>query len=195
MKIEFNNVSFSYDNKVNVLENINFVLDKSEIVFILGHTGSGKSTLIQQLNGLLFPSKGEVKIVYKDYFINEDDGNYISGINDHRIETSHILTFEKNINALDAGIVIACFVCGLIPCLAALFFTLNVPKPARATSSPAFKASATVSTNALYASSASLSVKPALLAIELTTSPLFIKISPFLLKIFLSGCLDYITKN
>ena len=77
MKIEFNNVSFSYDNKVNVLENINFVLDKSEIVFILGHTGSGKSTLIQQLNGLLFPSKGEVKIVYKDYFINSNNLPYV----------------------------------------------------------------------------------------------------------------------
>lgn len=49
---------------------------------------------------------------YKDYFINEDDGNYISGINDHRIETSHILTFEKNINALDAGIVTSCTNCG-----------------------------------------------------------------------------------
>lgn len=72
MKIEFKNVSFSYDKKINALKNINLTLNNNEIIFILGHTGSGKSTLIQQLNGLLFPTSGEVKINCndKEYFIN-----------------------------------------------------------------------------------------------------------------------------
>ena len=63
MKIEFKNVSFTYDNKIEALKDINFTLDKNEIIFVMGHTGSGKSTLVQHFNGLLFPSKGEVNII------------------------------------------------------------------------------------------------------------------------------------
>ena len=63
MKVEFNNVSFAYSKKsVNAINNINFVLHDPEIVFILGHTGSGKSTLVQHMNGLLFAQEGEVKV-------------------------------------------------------------------------------------------------------------------------------------
>jgi energy-coupling factor transport system ATP-binding protein len=63
MKIEFKNVSFKYNkNDKNALNNINLVLDKNEIIFILGHTGSGKSTLVQHINGLLFPTLGEVNV-------------------------------------------------------------------------------------------------------------------------------------
>ena len=37
------------------LENVNFSLNRGEFVGVIGHTGSGKSTLMQQLNGLLKP--------------------------------------------------------------------------------------------------------------------------------------------
>ncbi len=42
------------------LENINFSLYRGEFVGVIGHTGSGKSTLMQQLNGLLKPTSGHV---------------------------------------------------------------------------------------------------------------------------------------
>ena len=42
------------------LENVNFTLNRGEFVGVIGHTGSGKSTLMQQLNGLLKPTSGEV---------------------------------------------------------------------------------------------------------------------------------------
>ncbi len=42
------------------LENINFTLYRGEFVGVIGHTGSGKSTLMQQLNGLLKPTSGHV---------------------------------------------------------------------------------------------------------------------------------------
>mgnify|MGYP003050488285 FL=1 len=42
------------------LDNVNFTLNRGEFVGIIGHTGSGKSTLMQQLNGLLKPTYGKV---------------------------------------------------------------------------------------------------------------------------------------
>ena len=42
------------------LENVNFTLHRGEFVGVIGHTGSGKSTLMQQLNGLLKPTSGQV---------------------------------------------------------------------------------------------------------------------------------------
>lgn len=49
---------------------------------------------------------------YKDYFIEEESGSYVSGIDDHRIETKHILTFEKYVTAIDSGVVTSCTNCG-----------------------------------------------------------------------------------
>ncbi len=42
------------------LDNVNIKIEKGEILGVIGHTGSGKSTLIQHFNGLLKPFKGEV---------------------------------------------------------------------------------------------------------------------------------------
>lgn len=48
---------------------------------------------------------------YMDYFI-DSDGNYVSGINDHRIEKLNRLTFMKKIDGRNAGIVRKCPACG-----------------------------------------------------------------------------------
>ncbi|MBL0400833.1 ABC transporter ATP-binding protein [Staphylococcus sp. SNAZ 36] len=45
-KIEFKEVSFSYDGKTDVLKNINFTVNPGEMVALVGHTGSGKSSII-----------------------------------------------------------------------------------------------------------------------------------------------------
>ena len=62
MKINFDNVSFRYTNKINALSNVSLNLNKNEIVFILGASGSGKSTLVNHMNGLLFASEGNVTL-------------------------------------------------------------------------------------------------------------------------------------
>ena len=49
---------------------------------------------------------------FMDYFIDEDNGSYVGGINDHRIEKIHIITFEKDVNTIDLGILIKCPTCG-----------------------------------------------------------------------------------
>ena len=48
------------------LDKVNFALNRGEFVGIIGHTGSGKSTLMQQLNGLLKPTSGEVLLDGQD---------------------------------------------------------------------------------------------------------------------------------
>ena len=48
------------------LENINFSVHRGEFIGIIGHTGSGKSTLMQHLNGLLKPSSGRILLDGKD---------------------------------------------------------------------------------------------------------------------------------
>ncbi|PUU88566.1 energy-coupling factor transporter ATPase [Halanaerobium sp.] len=64
MLIELNNVSHIYqdENNVKALKEINLEISKGEFIGIVGHTGSGKSTLVQLFNGLIIPSSGTVKV-------------------------------------------------------------------------------------------------------------------------------------
>lgn len=66
MDINFKNVSFIYGEKTPfeklALDNIDLTIKKGEFVGIIGHTGSGKSTLIQHFNGILKPTSGDVFI-------------------------------------------------------------------------------------------------------------------------------------
>ena len=48
------------------LDSVSFSVERGEFIGIIGHTGSGKSTLIQHLNGLLKPSSGEILLDGKD---------------------------------------------------------------------------------------------------------------------------------
>ena len=64
MPIILENVDYIYQPgspyEVKALQNINLVINEGEFVGLIGHTGSGKSTLVQHLNGLLKPTKGRV---------------------------------------------------------------------------------------------------------------------------------------
>lgn len=54
------------------IENVNFSADKSDIIGIIGHTGSGKSTLIQHFNGLLEPTSGKIFVNSNDIWSKEN---------------------------------------------------------------------------------------------------------------------------
>lgn len=61
--IEFKNVSFRYqEDSPWVLKNVSFTINEQESVAIIGHNGSGKSTIAKLMNGLLSPEEGEIWI-------------------------------------------------------------------------------------------------------------------------------------
>ena len=65
MGLNIQNVTFKYAKKApkNTINNINLTInDKDEFIAILGHTGSGKSTLVQLMNALLIPTSGTVTV-------------------------------------------------------------------------------------------------------------------------------------
>ena len=73
-KIEFKNVSFSYDGKQDVLKNISFTVNPGETVALVGHTGSGKSSIINLLMRFYEFGRGEILIdghSIKDYTQSE----------------------------------------------------------------------------------------------------------------------------
>ena len=59
------------------IEHMNFTLERGEFVGIIGHTGSGKSTLMQHLNGLLKPTSGQVLFEGRDIW---EDKNFTRSI-------------------------------------------------------------------------------------------------------------------
>lgn len=66
MQISLKNISYTYNYKTpyarEVLKDINLKIDEGSYTIIVGKTGSGKSTLIEHINGLLLPTKGEVAV-------------------------------------------------------------------------------------------------------------------------------------
>ncbi|MFD1030659.1 ABC transporter ATP-binding protein [Metaplanococcus flavidus] len=61
-RIEFRNVSFSYDGKADVLKNISFTAEPGQTVALVGHTGSGKSSIINLLMRFYEFERGDILI-------------------------------------------------------------------------------------------------------------------------------------
>lgn len=62
MKIEINDLHFSYANGIEALSGITLTIEAGEQVGIVGQNGAGKTTLVKHLNGLLQPTSGSVVI-------------------------------------------------------------------------------------------------------------------------------------
>jgi ATP-binding cassette subfamily B multidrug efflux pump len=61
-KVEFDKVSFAYTGDRYVLKNISFVIQPGQTVAIVGHTGSGKTSIISLLNRLYHIQEGEIRV-------------------------------------------------------------------------------------------------------------------------------------
>lgn len=70
--ISVQNLNYIYNvglpNEVRAVEDVSFDIGQGELIGLIGHTGSGKSTLVQHLNGLLKPSSGDVLLDGKSIF-------------------------------------------------------------------------------------------------------------------------------
>ena len=70
MSLEVRNLTHCYSqdnaNRSVALDDVSFTIENGEFIGIVGHTGSGKSTLVQHLNGLLKPTSGQVLINGED---------------------------------------------------------------------------------------------------------------------------------
>ncbi|MFW6006577.1 MAG: energy-coupling factor transporter ATPase [Bacillota bacterium] len=68
MLISLKNVTHIYEQEqsVKAVDNISLDIDKNEFIGLVGHTGSGKSTLVQLFNALISPTRGKVFIKGKD---------------------------------------------------------------------------------------------------------------------------------
>ncbi|MBQ9047737.1 MAG: cell division ATP-binding protein FtsE [Solobacterium sp.] len=83
--IECTHVYKRYKNGVNALYDINLKIDQGEFVYIIGPTGSGKSTLIKLLDGEEIPTKGVVNVV---------------GINVGRLRHGKVPVYRRNIGVV-----------------------------------------------------------------------------------------------
>ena len=66
MSIKVNNVFFTYfkktPNEVKALQGVSLDIKEGEFIALVGETGSGKSTLVQHFNGLIYPDEGSVEV-------------------------------------------------------------------------------------------------------------------------------------
>ncbi|GKS81892.1 spermidine/putrescine import ATP-binding protein PotA [Ligilactobacillus pabuli] len=58
--ISFKNITKTYDNDVNVLENLNFEIEEGKFYTLLGPSGCGKTTILKMVAGFLQPTSGEI---------------------------------------------------------------------------------------------------------------------------------------
>ena len=77
MLLELKDVSYTYGKgtvyEVNALEHVSLGIREGEFIGMIGHTGSGKSTLIQHLNGLIRPTSGQVLFEGNDIWEDKYD--------------------------------------------------------------------------------------------------------------------------
>ena len=83
--VHLQNVSKSYKNGVNALNDITIDIKDGEFVYVIGETGSGKSTFIKLLDGELIPTKGVVEV---------------NGVNVGKLRFSRVPKYRRNIGVV-----------------------------------------------------------------------------------------------
>lgn len=96
MSIKFNDVFYTYQPnspfKSEALRGINLEIEDGSFTCVVGHTGSGKSTLVQQLNGLLIPTSGSVEV---NGFTVQKKHKSLRNLHDLRKEVGIVFQFAR----------------------------------------------------------------------------------------------------
>ena len=97
LMIRFEQVSKTYPGGFEALKNVSFQINKGEMIFIAGHSGSGKSTVLKLISGITKPSRGKV------HFNNQDLGtltdNQIGFMRQHIgiVFQDHKILYDRNV--------------------------------------------------------------------------------------------------
>ena len=71
--LEFKDVNFSYDKNKKVLNNLSFIIKHRQIIGISGESGSGKSTILDLISGLIKEDSGQILINGKEHFVASNE--------------------------------------------------------------------------------------------------------------------------
>ena len=99
MPVVFSHLNFLYSPnsplQVAALKDINLTIKDNSFTCVIGHTGSGKSTLVQQINGLLLPNSGEVNVNGLIVTSKENQKNIKKGIRKQKKDIKEVLNIKE----------------------------------------------------------------------------------------------------
>jgi len=94
--VTLNDLSYIHPNKDLLLAGINLVINKNDKAALVGHNGTGKSTLLKLIAGRLEPAGGQVKTVSKPYYVPQHFGQF------NNFTVAQALGIAQKLNALEA---------------------------------------------------------------------------------------------
>jgi cell division transport system ATP-binding protein len=95
--IRFEQVSKIYPGGFTALKNLSFSINKGEMIFIAGHSGAGKSTILKLISGIVKPTKGKVWLNNQD--LGRLNDNQLGYLRQHIgiVFQDHKLLFDRNV--------------------------------------------------------------------------------------------------
>ncbi|MCI4053399.1 ATP-binding cassette domain-containing protein, partial [Klebsiella pneumoniae] len=95
--IRFEQVSKTYPGGFEALKNVSFQINRCEMIFIAGHTGSGKSTVLKLISGITKPSRG--KILFNGQDLGTLSDNQIGFMRQHIgiVFQDHKILYDRNV--------------------------------------------------------------------------------------------------
>ncbi|PIT22220.1 cell division ATP-binding protein FtsE [Snodgrassella communis] len=95
--IRFEQVSKTYPGGFTALKNLSFSINKDEMIFIAGHSGAGKSTILKLISGIVKPTKGKVWLNNQD--LGRLNDNQLGYLRQHIgiVFQDHKLLFDRNV--------------------------------------------------------------------------------------------------
>lgn len=95
--IRFESVSKTYPGGFQALKNVSFEIGKGELIFIAGHSGAGKSTVLRLISGITKPTSG--KIFINRYPLNSMSDNELCILRQHIgiVFQDHKILFDRNV--------------------------------------------------------------------------------------------------
>lgn len=95
--IRFESVSKTYAGGFEALKNVSFTISKGELIFVAGHSGAGKSTILKLIAGITKPTSG--KILINRHPLNDMSDNQLCYLRQHIgiVFQDHKILFDRNV--------------------------------------------------------------------------------------------------